>query len=335
MKHLTSISRFDGNEVAKFRLKVISFSKTYGVKAACEAFGVGRSTLFLWKKNLREKGGELLSLVPSSTRPKRTRRMMVDSKILDFIKNLRENNTRIGKEKIKVLLEAYCQQEGLPLISASKIGRVIKRNNWFFIKQGRIYHNPNHRWGEVKRKKERISPSFKSREPGELLQLDTLVRFDLGLKRYILTAIDLFSKFSFAFSYRSLSSRIALDFYRKLELVAPFKIKAVKTDNGLEFLGEFEAHLPKQGVKHFFSYPRTPQSNAFIERFNRTLQEEFVEAHLEFLEDIGEFNIKLVDYLLYYNTVRPHQALNYLTPMGFMIKEDLKSKKYWTSTQLL
>jgi len=333
MKHLYSINRFDGSEIAKFRLKVILFSQTYGVRAAQDAFGAGRSTLFLWKKNLREKGGDLSSLLPQSTRPKTPRRMMVDQKILSFIKNLRENNGRIGKEKIKVLLDIFCQEEGLPVISSSKIGRIIKRNNWFFIKQGRIYHNPASGWAQRKKKsKLRVSSSYQSHQPGELLQLDTLVRFDLGIKRHILTAIDLYSKFSFAFTYRSLSSRIALDFYQKLELVAPFKIKAVKTDNGQEFLGEFDSYLNKQGVRHYFSYPKTPQSNSYVERFNRTIQEEFVEANLEFLENTQEFNLKLMDYLLYYNTVRPHQALDYLTPMGFMIKEDLESKKYWTST---
>mgnify|MGYP000195900628 CR=1 FL=1 len=332
MKHLPSINQFDGNEIAKFRLKVISFSKTYGVKAAGEAFGVGRSTIFLWQKNLREKGGKLQGLIPKSTRPKTSRRMAVEPKILDFIKNLRENNGRIGKEKIKVLLDAYCQEEGLPVISSSKIGRIIKRNRWFFLKLGRIYHNPRHRLKGKKKRKERISSSYKSRKPGELLQLDTLVRFDLGIKRYILTAIDLFSRFSFAFAYQSLSSRIALDFYQKLKLIAPFKIEAVKTDNGLEFLGEFDQYLTRQGVKHYFSHPRTPQSNSYIERFNRTIQEEFIDSRLDYLENTQEFNSKLVDYLLYYNTVRPHQALDYLAPMGFMIKEDLESKKYWTST---
>lgn len=333
MKHLYSQTKFDGNETAKFRLKVIQFFDQFGVKATKEAFSVGRSTIFLWKKKLKEENGSLLALLPSSTRPKTPRRMVVDQKILAFIKNLRENNGRIGKEKIRVLLDAYSQREGLLTISSSKIGRIIKRNQWFFYQQGRIYHDPASGWAEKKRKsKARVSSSYKSKSPGELLQLDTLVKFDLGIKRYILTAIDLFSKFSFAFSYKSLSSRIALDFYQKLKLIAPFKISAIKTDNGQEFLGEFDLCLVKEGVKHYFSYPRTPQSNSYVERFNRTIQEEFVDAHLELLEDTQVFNTKLVDYLLYYNTVRPHQALNYLTPMGFMIKEDLESKKYWTST---
>ena len=332
MKHIYSQSKFSSSDIAQFRLEVITFYDRHGLLATREAFKVGRSTIFLWKKQLKEGNGSLMSLIPKSTRPKTLRRMVVDKKILDFIHNLREYNVRIGKDKIKVLLDAYCLREGFPLVSSSKIGRIIKRNNWFFRKQGRMYHNPAYRWGLKRRKRDRISSRYKSRKAGELLQLDTVVRFDLNIKRYIITAIDLYSKFSFAFSYRSLSSRIALDFYQKLELIVPFRVKAVKTDNGLEFLGEFDSYLKNKGVTHYFSYPRTPKSNAYIERFNRTIQEEFVNANLEYLEDTVLFNTKLMDYLLYYNTVRPHQSLNYLTPMGFMLKEDLESKKYWTST---
>lgn len=259
--------------------------------------------------------------------------MVVNPLILDFIKNLRENNPRLGKEKIKLLVDAYCHKENLPRISASKIGRIIKRNNWFYAKLGRVYHNPNHSHFQANRHKERLSKEFKSKYAGELLQMDSITRFDLGMKRYIVTAIDLYSKFTFAFSYKGLSSAVALDFYQKLETLAPFTIKAVKTDNGLEFLGEFDKYLQRKGIVHYFSYPRTPKSNAFIERFNRTIQEEFVDANTQYLKNTEDFNTKLIDYLLYYNTVRPHQSLGYLTPMAYMLERDLKSKMYWTSTK--
>lgn len=332
MKYFYSVGKFNESEVAQFRVEVINFYIKHGLTAACEAYKVGRSSIFSWKKIYQESRGSLLSLIPASTRPKTPRRMVVNPKILDFIKNLRENNPRLGKEKVKLLVDAYCQKENLILISASKIGRIIKRNNWFYYKIGRIYHNPSHVHAKANRHKQRLSKEFQSKFAGELLQLDSITRFDLGMKRYILTAIDLYSKFTFAFSYKGLSSAIALDFYQKLETLAPFDIKAVKTDNGLEFLGEFESYLRRKGIIHYFSYPRTPKSNAFIERFNRTIQEEFIDANTEYLKDTKDFNGRLIDYLLYYNTVRPHQSLGYLTPMAYMLEKDLKSKMYWTST---
>lgn len=335
MKYFYSSRQYSKSDVAKFRMKVLSFYGQFGFTATKEAYQVGRSTIFLWKKQLKKAGGSLLSLVPLSTRPKTTRRMVVEEKILEFIHNLRLNNGRFGKQKIKILLDAYCLKEQLPVLSASKVGRIINRNHWCYLKLGRVYHDANSQWTKtkVKRHKDRVDKDFKSKSPGELLQIDTIVRFDLGLKRYILTCLDVYSKFSFAFSYKGLSSAIALDFYQKLELVVPFKINAVKTDNGLEFLGNFDNYLKRKNITHYFSYPHTPKSNAFIERFNRTIQEEFIDAHTEELEDTRGFNQKLVNYLLYYNTVRPHQALGYLTPMAFMLKEDLESKMYWTSTR--
>lgn len=334
MKYFYNATKFSESDVAKFRLEVINFYYKHGLATTKEAYKVGRSSIFSWKKGYSKTYGDLLSLIPKSTKPKTLRKMVVDPKVLEFIKTLREANGPIGKEKIKILTDSFCEKENLSKVSSSKIGRIIKRNNWFYQKMGKIYHNPasGHAQNKVKRHKERLSSEFRVAYPGELLQLDSVVRFDLNLKRYILTAIDLYSKFTFAFSYKALSSFIALDFYQKLETIAPFTIKAVKTDNGLEFLGEFDSYLQKRGIIHYFSYPRTPKSNAFIERFNRTIQEEFVDRNNEYLSNPEIFNQKLVDYLLYYNTVRPHQSLGYLTPMAFMLERDLKSNMLWTST---
>lgn len=335
MKHTYSINKYSKDEVAQFRMKVITFYDAYGEQATREAFSVGKSTIFLWKKNLRQANGSLTALCPRSTAPHTRRKMIVDHKVYEFIENLRFNNYRLGKEKIKRLLDAYCLQEGLESISESKIGRIIKVNNLVFPKQGRIYHDPSKKPSipGIRIKKERWSQDTRINKPGDLLQLDTVVKFDQGIKRYIITAIDLYSRFTFAFAYMRLSSAIALDFTMKLELIAPFKICAIKTDNGMEFLGDFNSYLTKKGIVHYFSYPRTPKSNAFIERFNRTIQEEFVDGHLDLFSDMRTFNDKMMDYLIYYNTVRPHKSLNYQTPMGFMISEDPKSNMLWTRTK--
>ena len=58
--------------------------------------------------------------------------------------------------------------------------------------------------------------------------------------------------------------------------------------------------------------------NAVLERFNRTIQEEFVEvteADPLFPED---FNLALTDWLIEYNFNRPHQTLAYKTPIEYL-----------------
>jgi len=63
---------------------------------------------------------------------------------------------------------------------------------------------------------------------------------------------------------------------------------------------------------------RTPEDNAVLERFNRTIQEEFVEMTQTPIEDIQPFNLDLTEWLIEYNSVRPHQALDYLTPLEYI-----------------
>ncbi len=219
----------------------------------------------------------------------------------------------------------YCKKEGLLKISESKIGKIIKQNKYFF--------QPKYSLGHHNRRKDRLRlpKEYKSLKAGDLIQVDTIVRYDLGTKRYILTAIDLFSRFSFAFAYTRLNSQIALDFFKKLQTVLPFSILTVKTDNGLEFLGEFDSYLAKQGITHYFSFPRTPKSNAYIERFNRSIQEEFIDNNLEYFSDTKQFNEKLMDYLIYFNQVRPHKSLQNQTPLGYLVSKGILSNMSVTS----
>ena len=77
--------------------------------------------------------------------------------------------------------------------------------------------------------------------------------------------------------------------------------------------------------------------NGKIERYNRTIQEEFADWHLDDLAyDLKRFNNDLMDWLLWYNTKRPHWSLNLLSPMQYLLK-DLQlplteSNMLWTDT---
>jgi tRNA G37 N-methylase Trm5 len=78
-----------------------------------------------------------------------------------------------------------------------------------------------------------------------------------------------------------------------------FEIKDIQTDNKSEFLGEFTKALKKKEIKHYFNYSRYSKGQAYVERMNRTLQEEFVMYYEDCeLEDIHEFNKKMLQYML-------------------------------------
>ena len=80
--------------------------------------------------------------------------------------------------------------------------------------------------------------------------------------------------------------------------------------------------MDKRGIVHFFTYPKSPKSNAFVERFNRSIQEEFIDHRREDLAyNFLLFNQVLMDYLLFYNTKRIHCSLGNIVPMDYIIKK--------------
>lgn len=329
---LPSLRRFDSSEIAKERLKIIEFYDEFGEKATKQAFGADRKLIYVWKKKLRNNGKTLESLVPESTRPIRTRTMKTDQRVIDFIKEKRQKHPKIGKEKLKPLLDVYCQRTGIETISESTIGKIIKRHKMFYQKAGRIYHDPSIKRAHVKRqKRQRVKHPPKHKEFGHF-QADSLYQFLDGMKRYIISAIDSKLKFSFSACYRQLSSRTGRDFFKKLQRVYPLDIKSVQTDNGMEFLGEFDDYLKRQNIPHYFIYPRCPRINGCIERYNRTLREEFLNQHVFLIADPGQLNLKLADYLIFYNTERPHKALGLKSPMDYLLSEGAMSNKSVTYT---
>ena len=332
-KVISSLKRFSRDEVAKERLKIIEFYDEYGEKATTKAFGVKRNTIWVWKKRLKESRNSISSLIPNSTTPRTKRTMITNPKVVSYIKSLREKYPRLGKEKIKPLLEKYCLKEGLPAIEVSTIGKVIKRNNFFFQKTGRVYHNPNSGFAKRKTTKRiRVKYAPKPTKIG-YVEMDTVLRFVDGIRYYFYQAIDVKGKFAFSSQYDHLNSQNTVDFFKKLERVSPYLITTVQTDNGLEFLGDFEDYLKKRQIPHSFIYPRCCRINGVVERFNRTIQEEFIDNNLEYIHNPVLFTGKLIDYLIFYNTERVHKSLGLISPIDYLIlKEGLSNNSVTYTT---
>ena len=311
------------------RVKILGFWSEHGTKATRDAFDVSKRTLFRWKETLEKNNGHLNALDPKSTAPLKRRRRNILPEVERLVIEERVKHPRYGKKKLKVFLK----KEGHDL-SESYVGRVITnlkerkllpsgRKLSFFAQTGK-----HHEIQPIRRKKLR-------RVHKRGMELDTIVRFIDGIKRYILTAIDVEKKFAFAGAYTSHSSASAADFLKRVIEVCPFIIDELQTDNGSEFAKNFEDACSVLGLTHFHTYPRSPKMNPFIERFNRTISEDFIMLNRPLLrDDVSAFNEKLVDWLLWYNTERPHESLGMLSPLRYIVSTLTagECQRYWTRT---
>ena len=306
---------------AEERLRILIYWKKFGLEATKEAFGVKRSTLFNWQKKHKDSGYKLASLNLGKTVRKNKNKRNIHPLILKEIKRLRlEVCPNMGKEKIKKYLDVFCGKNKLDIYSVSKIGRVIKEKRIYHHRR-KVYHNGRSRIIK-KSNKLRLSSDLKTKEPGDLLEVDTIVKFAWGFKRYIITAVDVYSRYSFAYCYKKHDSASTKDFIKKLERIAPFKIKSIQTDNGSEFHRYFRDYLEEINIVHYWNYPGKPYRQGHIEKYNRTIQEEFVDQNEVLLDDTNIFNQKLSEWLIWYNTKRFHWGLNLETPVDYLINNN-------------
>jgi transposase InsO family protein len=310
---------------AKQRLKWMDYHrKCQNVAQTCRYFGIAPKTFYHWKK--RYNPWKLESLESRSRKPKNTRDWEV-SRIQEFrVLTLRRAHLRYGKMKLKVLY----QQEYHEPISSWKIQKVIEKHELY-------YHPAKTIKLRLKRlqsaKKQRISTLIRKAESGFLIALDTVIRYWNGTKRYIFTAIDVHSKIAFARMYTTKSSKNAEDFLLRIHYLLDGKIMNITRDNGTEFRGYFEEALAQLKINGYYSRVKTPTDNPVDERFNRTLDEEFIQMG-NMNSDCVVFNRKLTEWLIEYNFKRPHQSLDYLVPVEYHNKNRKVLPMYSSSTKI-
>jgi transposase InsO family protein len=301
------------------RMKILLFWEKHGLEAVLDAFQVKRRTLFSWKKMFNEGGKKPEALNPKKRTPKTRRKRTWSWLVIAELKRLREEHPNLGKEKAYPLLERFCKEHSISCPKPKTIGRLIKDLGGLRTFPQKIRHD-----GKVvpmkRRKALRKPKGFVPAYPGHLVGLDTVEEHIQGARRYVITFEDIFTRFSFAWATNSHASKAAQEFFLLCLKVFPYPIAFVLTDNGSEFMKHFEEELKHLHLTHWHTYPRTPKMNAHMERFNRTLQEEFLNWHKGSLVYVDTFNRKLVDWLVWYNTDRVHHAFqNKLSPVQFML----------------
>lgn len=326
--HLWEMTPKDAQE----RLNILRFWDKHGLAATLDAFAVSRRTLYRWKAELKAQGDNPAALATKSSAPHRRRRPQTDPRLVAEIRRLRTLYPNLGKQKLHVLLAPWCERYGLARPSISTIGRIITRS------PDKMRHSPA-RIGA----RGRLQPIGRRRKPRkpkgvvaaalQCLAVDTIERVRDGMRRYIVSFIDPTSRMAFAWAVptkHTRHTRAALDLTLSLLPKAP---EIVLSDNGSEFEASFAQALAEQGIRRWYTYPKSPKMNAHAERFNRTLQESFVDYYEDLLfSDLALFNRKLADWLVFYNTKRPHHALGQQSPLSFLLQHQPECQRWWTHT---
>lgn len=127
---------------------------------------------------------------------------------------------------------------------------------------------------------------------------------------------DVLFKFDGLRAYKRQTSLKAAHFLQYLRKKFPYKIRAIQIDGGSEFKDQFEEECQKRKILQFLNPPRSPKPNGHVERANRTHREEFYEVE-EVSLSLEEHNKQLEEWKYVHNYIRPHQALDYLTPYEY------------------
>lgn len=299
---------------ARVRLDMLDWHDRHGrnVSRTARHFGYSRPTVYRWLGRFDRHRLETLEDRPS--RPVRRRRPTWTLAELAAVRRVRLAYPRWGKDKLAVLL----RREGRGL-SVSMIGRILER----LRRTGELREPAGRRISARKRAWRRPHAvrkpkDFAAARPGDLVQVDTLdVRPLPGLVLKQFTARDVVSRWDVLELHTSASARSAVAILDALAARMPFGVRALSVDNGSEFMAEFEQACADRGIALLTLPPRSPKLNGAVERANRTHTEEFYEV-TDAEATLADLRPALRAWETTYNTVRPHQALGYLTPAEYL-----------------
>jgi transposase InsO family protein len=303
---------YNFDTVARTRLEWMIFYHTMGeknAKATALYFGISRNCFHKWLKKFNPL--DVLSLESSSRCPHTLRTWEVTPKEEKQVIAIREKHLCWGKKKLKIVYFKEYKEK----ISTWKIERVIRKHH--------LYPDPiEHKKRVVKhksqRKRVRIHTIDTTKyEPGKLWHVDSIEVNWYDQKRYIITALEDKTKLAYARVYPTHAASYAADFLKRLVYLSDGDISVVHSDNGSEFAGKFSKAASDLSLFQVYSRVRTPNDNPSLERFNRTLQEEWLNMSEIGLDDIDEGNRDLTNWLVEYNFERPHAALDYQTPIEY------------------
>ena len=311
-------------KLAHKRLSVLELAESLGnVSEACRRGGLDRTSFYEYKRRFQTHGIEGLKDMPPihKTHPQTTPPEVVDKLLALSMANPTRGCVWLS-DKLKL--------EGISVSSPTVQDLLIKngmgkRYERLLKLEEKAAREALELTAEQVALIEKNNPCFRERHvessrPGELLSQDTFYVGRLkGVGRvYLHVVVDTYGSYAFGFLHTTKQPEAAvavvhndaLPFYQEREI----DVTAILTDNGREYCGTdrhpYELYLQLNDIEHRTTRVRRPQTNGFVERFNRTVLDEFFRTafRTKFYESVEELQADLDQWLVYYNTERPHHG---------------------------
>jgi transposase InsO family protein len=309
--------------LARKRLSVLELAQELGsVSKACKQAGMDRTSFYEWKRRFQTYGLEGLKDLPPvhkshpQTTPEHVQERIVQLALLNRTRGCNYLSSLLAKEGVAVSFVTVQN-----VLNKRALGNRYER---LLALEKKALEHEIQLTPEQARLIEQANPCFAERHvessrPGELLCQDTFFvgNFKGVGKVYLHTVVDTFGSYAFGTLGTSKQPEWAvsvlyndaLPFYQDKGIT----VSAVLTDNGREFCGKeaqhpFELFLALSDIEHRRTKVRSPKTNGFVERFHRTVLDEFFRVKLRttFYESVEALQSDLDAWLRFYNEERPH-----------------------------
>src|SRR5512137_2124068 len=293
----------------KLRCVKLRLEEEIPISLLSKEVGCSQDVIRRWTKAYEERGeaGLRKGVVPVGSRRK------LPEPVREKIVEIKKREPRFGVKRISHLLKRAFFLSASP----ETVRRTLKEESLLVPSSKKPKHNITR-------------PRFFERStPNQLWQSD-IFTFRLGGRyAYLIGFIDDYSRYMVGLElYRSQTVDQVLEVYRRA--VGEYGVaKEVLTDQGRQYTNwrgktRFERELVKDRVRHIKSQPHHPMTLGKIERFWKTIYEEFlVRAQFGSFEEAQE---RIRQWVQYYNHKRPHQGIGGLCPADryFEIQGELR-----------
>lgn len=269
----------------------------YNFYQVCDVIGLNKGTYYHFINDKKNK----------------TQYEINDEKLSIEIRNIyTETEGRIGSNKIKVILDSINDKASL-----QKVRKLMKKMNLKVVMK-----KPNRRDKDTTPKNifrnNLLKKQFFQDKPNKVWVSDfTEIKINRA-KFYLCVILDLFSRkvVAYRLSIRLNSNLALLTFKDAYQNRGEPNDLLFHSDQGAQYTSiEFMNTLKALKIKQSFSNPGNPYDNAVMESFFATLKRE--EVHRKKYKDYDDLKESISKYIIFYNNVRPHKSLNYLTPTKF------------------